>query len=159
MKNIQLVSIKEKRNLKKYFFDYLIELSQFDPNIKFDEYGLPIYKWFDCYWEDKERYPFLLNIDNQFAGLALVRELEPKQYEIAEFYVLPKFRKDNNAIDFAMQLTKLFDGKFSFSTRLENLRAIKFWDKFVINFPHNGSSINNGCKEWFITTENLTNFG
>lgn len=158
MKNIQIVSINEKESLRKYFFEYLIELSRFDPTIIMDEQGTPIYNWYDCYWEEKGRYPFLLNIDNQFAGLALVRELEPEHYEIAEFYVLPKFRKDNNAIDFAAQITELFDGRFSFSTRSENLRAVKFWNKFVLRFSHSGSSVDENYTKWFIETENSTNF-
>lgn len=154
MKNIKLVSRNEKEKLRKYFFDYLLELAQFDPTIMIDENGTPVYKWYDYYWEEGERFPFLFKIDNQFAGLALVRELEPKHYEIAEFYVLPKFRKDNNAIDFALLLTKFFDGKFSFSARLENLRAIKFWDKFVLRFSRSGSNVVENYKKWFIEGEN-----
>ncbi len=158
MKKIQLVGENDKEKVRKYFIDYLLELSQFDPTIKFDKNKKPIYKWFDCYWEDKDRYPFLLSENNQFAGLALVRELEPKHFEIAEFYVLPKFRGKNNATMFAAEIINLFGGEFSFSTRLENLRAVKFWDKFVLNFPKHSSQISESYKEWSITTENLVDF-
>ena len=82
MKSIQLVSANDKERLKKYFFDYLVELSRFDPTVIFDEQGIPIYNWYDRYWEERGRYPFLLNIDNRFAGLAFVRESEPQHYEI-----------------------------------------------------------------------------
>ena len=159
MKSIQLVSANDKERLKKYFFDYLVELSRFDPTVIFDEQGIPIYNWYDRYWEERGRYPFLLNIDNRFAGLAFVRESEPQHYEIAEFYVVPEFRKDNNAIDFAVRITSLFCGKFSFSARSENLRAVRFWDKFVEKFAHSGSSTDGNYKTWFVTTDNSPSFG
>lgn len=156
MKSIRLVSENEKEYLKKYFWDYLVELFQFDPTIVYNEYGVPIYRWYDCYWQQKGRYPFAFNTDGGFAGLALVRQLAPKRYEIAEFYVLPEFRKDNNAIDFALQITKRFDGEFTFSTRLQNLRAVKFWDKFAAKFACGNSSTDGDYKTWFVTTNSTT---
>ena len=152
-KNIQLVSVNEKDWLKKYFYDYLIELAQFDPTVRFDERGVPIYRWYDCYWTEKGRYPFALIIDDKFAGLAFVRELQPAHYEIAEFYVAPTFRKDNNAIDFAVKITEILGGKFSFGTRSNNTVAVKFWNKFAAKFPRGGSSADDNYTTWFVQTE------
>lgn len=137
MKKLQIVPLSKMEEMRKYFNEYLVELSEFDPDIKFDEKGTPIYNWYECYWKDKERYPFYFIIDNQIAGLAMIRELDNMLYDIAEFYVCPKFRKDGNAIWFALQLTELFDGQFVFSTRFTNPRAIKFWDKFSKLFKNN----------------------
>ena len=67
----------------------------------------------------------------------MIREMNKMSYDIAEFYVLPKFRQDGNAIWFATELTKLFDGQFTFSTRFSNPRAIKFWGKFAQLFSNN----------------------
>ena len=140
MKKIQIVPLSKMEEMRKYFYEYLLELSEFDPDIKFDEKGTPIYNWYECYWKDKERYPFYLIIDNEIAGIAMIRELDNMLYDIAEFYVCPKFRKDGNAIWFALQLTELFDGQFVFSTRFTNPRAIKFWAKFAKSFE---------CNEYF----------
>ena len=137
MRKIQIVPLSKMEEMRKYFYEYLVELSEFDPDIKFDEKGTPIYNWYECYWKDKKRYPFYLIIDNKIAGLAMIRELDNMLYDIAEFYVCPEFRKDGNAIWFALQLTELFDGQFVFSTRFTNPRAIKFWDKFAKLFEKN----------------------
>jgi len=153
MRKIQIVSICKKEEMKKILYDYLTELSEFDPDIKFDITGNPIYKWFDCYWEDKERYPIYLIINNEIAGIAMVRELEPKLYDFAEFYVCPKFRKDGNAIWFATELTNLFNGKFVFSTRLTNPRAIKFWGKFAKLFDNNAYVDNEILRSWSIRND------
>ena len=130
MRKIQIVPVSQKDEMRKYFYSYLMELSQFDPDIKFEEDGTPIYRWFDCYWEDKDRFPFYFIVDREIAGLALIRALALNKHEIAEFYVCPEFRKDENAIWFAKELTGLYEGEFVFSTRFTNPRAIRFWDKF-----------------------------
>lgn len=153
MNSIQLVPASQKNQIKKYFDDYLVELSRFDPTIVFDSSGAPIYRWYDCYWQEAGRYPFAFYVGNRFAGLAMVRNVSPNRYEIAEFYVLPNFRRDNNAIDFADRLVKQFDGEISFSARMENVRAVRFWDKFALQFAIHGASVKNNYKTWFVKTE------
>ena len=137
MRRIQVVPLVKMEEMRGYLYEYLIELSEFDPDIKFDEHGLPIYKWFDCYWEDKNRFPIYLIMEDKIAGFALIRELDNMAYEIAEFYVCPEYRKDGNAIWFATEITNLFEGQFVFSTRFTNPRAIKFWGKFANLFDSN----------------------
>lgn len=143
--------------MRKLLNEYLKELSQFDPEIQFGDKGTPIYKWFDCYWTDKDRFPLYLVIENEIAGFALVRELGNMSYEIAEFYVCPNFRKDNNAIWFATEITNLFDGEFAFSTRFTNHRAIRFWSKFVSQFEDNCFSDDDSWRKWTIRKNNFKN--
>ena len=150
MRKLQIVPKSEKETLKTYLNNYLIELSQFDPTIKFDKFGLPVYKWFDCYWEDKTRYPIYLIVEGKVAGFALIRELNDKQFEIAEFFVTPSFRENGNALWFASSVTDLFGGQFEFSTRVENLRAIKFWDKFTKKQNNAFSEVKKNYKSWVI---------
>lgn len=137
MKRIQIVSLSRMQEMRKMLNEYLIELSEFDKDIKFDDNGVPIYNWFECYWEDKERYPIYLIIENQVAGMAMIRELGTLEYDIAEFYVQPNYRKDGNAMWFATEITNLFEGKFTISARHTNERAIKFWSKFASLFENN----------------------
>lgn len=130
MRYIQIVPKTKIEEMRQILFEYLIELSEFDKSIEFDKNNLPIYNWFDCYFDEKERYPIYLKIDNKVAGFCLVRELSVGEYEIGEFYVKKEFRKDGNAFWFADVIFNLFEGNFEFSTCLTNKRAIKFWDKF-----------------------------
>lgn len=155
MRKIQIVPLSKMEEMRKYFYEYLVELSEFDPDIKFDEKGVPIYKWYDCYWDDKDRFPFYLVVDNTIAGLAMIRELDNMLYDIAEFYVCPEFRKDGNAIWFATELTNLFEGEFVFSTRFTNPRAIRFWDKFAKLFESNEYSDDEIWRSWTIRKTNF----
>ncbi len=134
MKNFRIVNHEEKDIMKRMLSKYLVELSKFEANVKFDENGVPVYKWFNNYWTDYGRYPFFLIIDNVIAGFAMIRfhENEEYDYSIAEFYVLPDFRGNGNAIWFADSLLKLFNGKFKIETRLTNPAGIKFWTKFTL---------------------------
>lgn len=154
MRKIQIVAISKMEQMRKYLFEYLIELSEFDPDIKLNEKGEPIYKWFDCYFEDKDRYPIYFLVNNDIAGLSLVREIANCKYEIAEFYVLPEYRKDGNAIFFANEITNLFDGEFVFSTRLNNIRAVKFWNKFALLNSDNSFVDDGEWASWTIRKNN-----
>ena len=155
MKRIQIVPLSKMEEMRKYFYEYLIELSEFDPDIKFDDKGVPIYNWFDCYWDNKDRFPFYFLVDNKIAGLAMIRELGNMLYDFAEFYVCPEFRKDNNAIWFATEITNLFEGQFVFSTRFTNPRAIKFWGKFALQFEDNSFYDDEIWRNWTIRKTNF----
>lgn len=149
MLRVELAKVEQKDISKKYLDEYLIELSKYDDNIKFDDNGLPIYRWFDFYWNDKGRYPFLFYVDSEIAGISFVRELHENVYEIAEFYVVPKFRGNENALWFAGEIANKFDGEIEFSTRHKNERAIRFWDKFASGFDH-VITTDNEWKNWAI---------
>lgn len=155
MRKIQIVPLSQMEEMRKYFYTYLTELSKFDPDIKFDNEGFPIYQWYDCYWTDKNRYPLFLIIDNNIAGLALIRELDNMLYDFAEFYVCPKYRKDGNAIWFATEITNLFKGQFVFSTRFTNPKALKFWGKFAQLFGSNEYKDDDIWRNWIIRKTNF----
>ena len=101
MKRIEIISKKEKVEMKKYLDEYLKEIAKYDDTVNFDKKGNPEYQYFKYYFKDDNRYPIYFYVDETLAGIALVREIEAYSHEIAEFYVFPEFRKDNNAFDFA----------------------------------------------------------
>lgn len=153
MKNITLVPHRKKDILRKYFNDYFVELAQMDYDIKFDKNGIPIYKWFDNYFSDYGRYAFFLYIDDCISGFAMVRLLKQDKYEMAEFYVLPDYRCNGNAIWFANQVISLFDGDFELSAKLCNIRAIKFWSKLSKEYNCENYIDKDGWREWIITKQ------
>lgn len=150
MLRVVLAKDEQKELTKAYLNEYLTELSEYDQDIKFDDEGLPIYRWFDFYWNDKGRYPFLFYVDDDVAGIAFVRRLGENSYEIAEFYVVPKFRGSGNALWFAGEIANKLNGEISFSTRLVNKRAMGFWSKFASAFNNYTETIDNGWKNWTI---------
>lgn len=136
MKRIEIANKSKKKIIRQYLDDYLMELSIYDDTVKFDKKGKPVYQYFDDYFVDDDRYPLCFYVGENLAGISLVRESEAYVYEIAEFYVFPEFRKDNNALDFANMINFKFLGTLCFSTRRENDKAVKFWNKFVAPFEN-----------------------
>ena len=138
MRYIRFISINEKELARQLLNDYLTELSEFDDSITFDDEGVPVYKWYDPYYfTEKERYPFFLIVDGLIAGFCFIRQMSDIEFDIAEFYVIPNFRKDGNAIFFANEVIKLFKGRITFSTRLKNVRGLKFWSKVAKLYKEN----------------------
>ncbi|MBE5738126.1 MAG: GNAT family N-acetyltransferase [Clostridiales bacterium] len=158
MRKIELVPEDAMEEMRGYLNTYLIELSEFDDNINFDDNGVPIYRWFDFYWNDKGRYPFYFYIDEKIAGMSFVREVTEEKYEIAEFYMFPEFRGNGNAMWFAGEIANKFDGEIEFSTKHKNIRAIKFWTKFANTFDSVKASSDKEWQNWTIRKREVSNF-
>jgi ribosomal protein S18 acetylase RimI-like enzyme len=73
---------EDRELLRRLLGDYLYEL---------DGTTQP-YRYFDAYWTEPERLPFLIETDGKVAGLCLIRLLD-RCWHIAEFSVLPEKRR------------------------------------------------------------------
>lgn len=157
MRYLQFVALNQKEELRGYLNDYLTELSAVDPDIKFDENGVPIYRWFDHYFTDKDRTVVFLIVDGNIAGFGMVRELGEDNYELAEFYIIPEFRRGKNGIFLAKNLCLLFKGCMQISTRHTNLAGKAFWARFVEGFAIKSESPDDIWQNYTVdtTTYNL----
>lgn len=59
--------------------------------IEFDGQTTP-YRYFDAYWSEPERLPFLIESDGEIVGFCLIR-LRGPDWTIAEFTVVPERRR------------------------------------------------------------------
>ncbi len=74
---------RDDRDLLRHLLcDYLLE---FDGRIE-------PYPYFDAYWSESERLPFVIEADGEAAGLCLVR-VRDDEWSIAEFYVTADRRR------------------------------------------------------------------
>ncbi len=87
------------------------------------------------YWVEPWRHVFLVKVDGKIAGFALVDEPPPNQaekyIEMAEFFVLRKFRKSGIGEYFARQLFDRYRGKWLVREISTNTGAIAFWRKII----------------------------
>ncbi len=121
---------------------YLGEFAKFE-QVEQDEDGQFIYPYLDFYWEDPNRYPFLLCTENELAGFALCRfEVDPvsgrEQMEMAEFFVKPEFRRTGVGREAAAWLWNLFPGRWIVRVLKSNKRAMPFWETVIGEYT-NGS--------------------
>jgi predicted acetyltransferase len=109
---------------------YLHDLSEFT-NERVSESGIYEYAYLDLYWTEPERHPFVISVGDEVAGFALVREIAPQLYELAEFFVLRSFRGRCVGEQAAVALFRRFPGTWQVAQEDANLPAQAFWRKVI----------------------------
>jgi len=135
MKNtIKLATLNEKRVISTLLQAYLEELSHYPGEVieYKDESGTYNYPFFDTYWRENQRYPYLLFEENRTAGFALVRR-KKEHWEMAEFYVLPEFRRRGLGMSCALDIFKNHLGKWEIHFNKYNLASRSLWHKSAIS--------------------------
>lgn len=54
--------------------------------------GVPVYPYFDAYWEDADRIPLGIWVAGELIGFCLLRD-NGTAWEIAEFFITPDLRR------------------------------------------------------------------
>lgn len=139
---IERATIEKKVVLRHLLELYKYDFSEFDPE-DVDEHGLYGYKYFDHYWTEPGHFPFLIKVNGNYAGFALVRKLiqEGKNAEsyfsMAEFFIMKKYRKGGVGRHAAFYLFDSFPGKWEVAEIKENNPAQKFWRKIISEYTNN----------------------
>ena len=120
---------------------YTYELSFFEDettNFKLLDNGLyKVSKYIELYWKEEKRHPYILKYNGELAGFVLERFNEDDTNEIAEFFVLNKYRKLGAGTFMAKEIFKRYKGKWEIRTLLKNKRAQEFWRKVVKEVSNN----------------------
>lgn len=124
------------RMLELYSYDF----SEFSDN-DINEYGYFGYKYIDDYWNEEGRYPFFIRVDGKLAGLVLVRSCcqyndLPNSHNIAEFFVMKKYRKKGIGRTAAVSIFDMFRGGWEISVWTNNLPAQSFWGKVIAEYTN-----------------------
>ncbi|MBY6035976.1 GNAT family N-acetyltransferase [Fictibacillus nanhaiensis] len=138
---VEKASIEQKTVLRNLLELYKYDFTEFDPEDVNDE-GVYGYKYFDHYWIEPERFPFLIRVNEKYAGFALVRKMSldeismESHYSMAEFFVMKKYRKCGLGKKAAFYLFDLFPGKWEVAQMEENIPAQQFWMKVISNYTN-----------------------
>lgn len=124
------------------------EFAAFFADAELDEHGRFGYRWLDHYWTEADRHPFIIRVDGRIAGMTLVRGTD--QLSIAEFLIMPQYRRRNVGLIAARQVFDLFDGEWSVHQVPGNDRATAFWRR-AIPVPFTETMDEGGTTQRFTT--------
>lgn len=90
---LRVATICEKPTVDHLAQFYLYEFSQYMPSIVLDHEGrytgLPD---LDAYWDSPNHVPFLIHVDGELAGFALIiKGTDGAPHQVGEFFVVKKF--------------------------------------------------------------------
>jgi len=94
--SIKLADASEKHVLRNMLELYFYDMSEFDDEddrLELNAAGLYGYRWLDYYFNEDGRFAYLLWVNGNLAGFAMLRQLEAGHFEGAEFFVIRKYRK------------------------------------------------------------------
>lgn len=135
------VEEKDKNVIYNLMQLYTYELSFFeDETATFTMLDSGLYvmnKYVERYWQEENRHPYILKCNNELAGFVLQRFNEESMNEIAELFVLNKYRKIGAGTFMANKMFELYRGKWEVRTLIKNERAQKFWRNIIRNFSNN----------------------
>jgi predicted acetyltransferase len=136
---IKLVSASKEdqsivQNLARFYVYELSRYCGFLPHWETPEDGL--YECFDLghYWNEKDRYPYLIRVDGELAGFALINKIGTSSevdWNLGEFFVVAKFQMHGIGRLVAEKIFHQFPGVWELAQMPQNTRAIEFWEKVV----------------------------
>lgn len=134
--DVQLIKIKaQERNILENLFSYYIydmtEFMKWNP----DHEGKFNYDFskFDVYWKHEDHVPYFIYVGSDLAGFVLVRRYPSDQstYDIAQFFVLRKFKGQGVGKNALAKVIDRYPGKWQIRVLLENSGALCFWKSAV----------------------------
>lgn len=116
---------------------YIYDFSEF---IRYDvgDNGLfAPYPDLKSYWEDENKFPYIIKMSDQYVGFVLVKFVSAKErsyFSIAEFFVLKKYRHLGIGKAIAIRVFDLHRGQWEVFQRDTNKPAHIFWNKIISEY-------------------------
>lgn len=119
--DIARASKGQRATVAAFLEGYLAEFGYLEP-----------YPYFEDYWSDPLRHPFLIYQHDKCAGFALVRSIEGEDTrEMAEFYVVPEFRGSGVGRAAVAAVLSMFPGRWNIPVQSSNRPGLAFWSRVL----------------------------
>ncbi len=133
---LERVTVSQKDILYRLLEYSLFEESLTDGN-EINEEGIFEYPYFESYFTEQERDAFFIREEetHKLLGFVMINtyvQHTDKGHSIAEFMVLPKYRRNKIGKKVAMMCFNLYEGNWEVSPSKGNEIAYKFW-KYLID--------------------------
>lgn len=156
MIKLKEVTAKDKKLVYNLLQFALYDGSQYIEN-EIDDEGKFQYKYFENYFNEKDRYAYLIEYDNKVVGFTFINsylKIFKEGYSIAEFLILPNYRRLHIGSEVCNIIFSKFKGNFEISPIENSEVAYKFWKKVVSNYTNDNYKENNIDNEIIFTFDN-----
>lgn len=97
------------------------------------------YKHLPLYWQESNRYPFLIRANGHFTGFVFVRRgsevsNDSDVWDMAEFFIVRGSRRRGLGMKVAHEIWKRFPGKWEVRVIDRNHKAKGFWGRAINEF-------------------------
>ena len=96
---------------------------------------IPLERW----WRDADHLPFLMRLHGKLAGFALLNATPhggtPVDHNIAEFFVVRKYRRAGVGAAAAHALFSRYPGRWEAAVMRRNTGARAFWERCITSHP------------------------
>lgn len=131
---LQSAQLEDKPILQHLLQLCLHDYSEFNDQ-EINENGLFDYSYLDFYWTEPGRFPVLVRVEGKLAGFLLVRQLERDSattlWQMAEFFILRKYRRQGIGRRVAHRVFDQFEGKWQVTQEEGNWPAQTFWRRVI----------------------------
>lgn len=129
------VRLEEKEVLYNLIEKYQYEFSQWEKT-DVNENGMYGYEYLDCYFTEKNRYPYFIKVDGKLAGFIMVSDYpEVPEYKtdycISEFFIMYKYRRSGVGSDSVYKVLDLHHGKWQLKRHPHNMASVHFWNNVI----------------------------
>lgn len=145
---LQKATASDKDVLFRLLQYSLFEESATDGN-QMNKDGLFEYRWFDAYFSEPSREAFLIKEKktNNLLGFAMVCthvRIIDIGHSIAEFMILPSYRRNGIGKRVAHQLFEMHDGGWEVKPSVGSENAKKFWKNAIQEYTSGGFNFREG---------------
>lgn len=131
------------QNMGRFYVYDMSEYMENDPDWAMPENGLYECIDFKKYWETEEAFPFLIRYKNELAGFVIIDKKGSDQtidFNIAQFFILRKFKNKGIGRYVAHQCFNKFHGTWEVMVMPGNKGAYLFWKSIITDYCGNNFS-------------------
>lgn len=126
---VRQARLQDRPAVESMLAQYLREMAALEGHERPEDYPyLPLY------WKEAGRFPFLLMVDSDLAGFALVRRVDDESgqhFQMAEFFVIPRQRRKGVGRRAAVEIFSRFPGRWRVRQLESNRGARAFWRRVI----------------------------
>ncbi len=130
---VREATLAEKPILRQLLELYEYDMSEFEGR-DVGPHGLYGYRYLDNYWTEPDRHPYLILVQEQIAGFALVNRhgvSGEDRWAVAEFFVLKKYRGQGVGEYAATHIFDLWRGPWEVTQLAAHPASHTFWRKVI----------------------------